>query len=78
MSDAEACGRFVSKREAADLAHAAAFRAERHAVQHEQITRLGEKLALPQIELPFLFTPDIGRTQVDALAGALASGIEAL
>jgi anion-transporting ArsA/GET3 family ATPase len=78
MSDAEACGRFVSKREAADLAHAAQFRAERHAVQHEQITRLGEKLALPQIELPFLFTPDIGRHQVDALAGALATGIEAL
>ena len=44
-----------------DLAHAAAFRAERHAVQHEQIARLGERLPLPQIELPFLFTPDIGR-----------------
>ncbi len=78
MSDAEACGRFVSKREAADLAHAAEFRDQRHAVQHEQITRLGEKLALPQIKLPFLFTPDIGRNQVDALAGALATGIEAL
>jgi anion-transporting ArsA/GET3 family ATPase len=78
MSDAEACGRFVSEREARDLVHAIEFRAERHAVQHEQITRLGEKLALPQIELPFLFTPDIGRPQVDALAGALASGIGAL
>jgi len=78
MSDAEACGRFVSEREAKDLAHAVEFRAERHAVQHDQITRLGEKLALPQIELPFLFTPDIGRPQVDALAGALASGIAAL
>jgi anion-transporting ArsA/GET3 family ATPase len=78
MSDAEACGRFVSEREARDLTHAIEFRAERHAVQHEQITRLGEKLALPQIELPFLFTPDIGRPQVDALAGALTSGIEAL
>ena len=78
MSDAEACGRFVSKREAADLAHAAEFRDQRHAVQHEQITRLGETLALPQIKLPFLFTPDIGRNQVDALAGALATGIEAL
>jgi anion-transporting ArsA/GET3 family ATPase len=78
MSDAEACGRFVSDREAKDLTHAIEFRAERHAVQHEQIVRLGERLALPQIELPFLFTPDIGRPQVDALAGALASGIEAL
>jgi anion-transporting ArsA/GET3 family ATPase len=78
LSDAEACGRFVSEREANDLAHAVEFRAERHAVQHEQITRLGQKLALPQIELPFLFTPDIGRPQVDALAGALAHGIEGL
>ena len=41
-------------------------------------TRLGDRLPLPQIELPFLFTPDIGRPQVDALAGALARGIEAL
>jgi anion-transporting ArsA/GET3 family ATPase len=78
LRDAEACGRFVSDREAKDLVHAAAFRAERHAVQHEQIARLGERLPLPRIELPFLFTPDIGRPQVDALAGALASGIEKL
>ena len=46
--DAEACGRFVSEREANDLAHAAEFRAERHAVQHEQIERLGERLPLPR------------------------------
>jgi anion-transporting ArsA/GET3 family ATPase len=75
LSDAEACGRFVSEREAKDLVHAAEFRAERHAVQHEQIGRLAQRLPLPQIELPFLFTPDIGRPQVDALAGALANGI---
>lgn len=78
LADATACGRFVSEREANDLAHAAAFRAERHAVQREQITRLGDRLPLPRIELPFLFTPDIGRAQVDALAGALARGIEGL
>ena len=78
LADAEACGRFVSEREANDLAHAIAFRAERHAVQHEQIVRLADRLPLPQIELPFLFTPDIGRPQVDALADALARGIEAL
>ena len=78
LADAEACGRFVSEREAIDLAHAIVFRAERQAVQHEQILRLRDRLPLPQIELPFLFTPDIGRTQVDALADALARGIEAL
>src|SRR5579862_7084650 len=37
LADAEASGRFVSEREANDLARAAAFRSERHAVQHEQI-----------------------------------------
>jgi len=78
LSDARECGRFVSDREAKDLAHAAEFRAERHAVQHDQITRLGERLPLPRIELPFLFTPDIGRPQIDVLAGALAGGIDKL
>jgi hypothetical protein len=78
LADAEACGRFVSEREANDLAHAIAFRTERHAVQHEQIERLRDRLPLPQIELPFLFTPDIGRAQVDALADALEYGIGAL
>ncbi|HTD51120.1 MAG TPA: hypothetical protein VK771_10995, partial [Acidimicrobiia bacterium] len=77
-ADAEACGRFVSDREAKDLVHAAEFREERHAVQHEQIVRLGERLPLPRIELPFLFTPDIGRPEVGMLAGALANGIEKL
>ncbi len=78
LADAEACGRFVSDREANDLARAVAFRAERHEVQQEQIVRLGDRLPLPRIELPFLFTPDIGRPQVETLAGALARGIEAL
>ena len=78
LADADTCGRFVSEREATDLAHAAAFRAERHAVQREQITRLGERLPLPRIELPFLFTPDIGPAQVHTLAAALERGIAAL
>jgi hypothetical protein len=78
LADAEACGRFVSEREAHDLARAVEFRVERHAVQQEQIIRLGDRLPLPRIELPFLFTPDISRTQVDALAGALSRGIESL
>ena len=50
----------------------------RHHVQREQIARLRAELPLPNIELPFLFTPDIGREQVDELAGALATGIERL
>jgi anion-transporting ArsA/GET3 family ATPase len=75
MRDAEACHRFVSEREAHDLARAAAFRAERHRLQHEQIERLRKELPLPQIELPFVFSPDVTHTQLDVLATALAEGI---
>jgi Mrp family chromosome partitioning ATPase len=78
LRDAETCRRFVSDREARDLARAAAFRQERHRLQHEQIERLAKRLPLPQIELPFVFTPDITRPQLDVLADALTSGIERL
>ena len=78
LSDAEACGRFVSEREAGDLAHAAAFRQERHDVQHEQIARLRGALPLPQIELPFVFSPDMTHAQLDVLTDALTRGIESL
>jgi anion-transporting ArsA/GET3 family ATPase len=77
-TDAEACGRFVSDREAHDLARAVEFRSTRHDVQREQIDRLRAQLPLPTIELPFLFTPDIGRPQIDVLADALERGIERL
>jgi anion-transporting ArsA/GET3 family ATPase len=77
-ADAEACGRFVSDREAHDLARAVEFRSTRHDVQREQIDRLRAQLPLPTIELPFLFTPDIGRPQIDVLADALERGIERL
>jgi anion-transporting ArsA/GET3 family ATPase len=77
-ADAEACGRFVSEREAHDLARAVEFRMVRHEVQREQIDRLRAQLPLPSIELPFLFTPDLGRPQVGVLADALAHGIERL
>ncbi len=78
LRDAETCRRFVSDREARDLARAAAFRQERHRLQHEQIERLAKRLPLPQIELPFVFTPDITRSQLDVLADALTRGIERL
>ncbi|HTK16594.1 MAG TPA: ArsA-related P-loop ATPase [Acidimicrobiia bacterium] len=77
-ADAEACGRFVSDREAHDLARAVEFRSTRHDVQREQIDRLRAQLPLPTIELPFLFTPDIGRPQIDVLADALERGIDRL
>jgi anion-transporting ArsA/GET3 family ATPase len=76
ISDAEKIDRFLSAREAADLAHAAAFRAQRHEIQTEQVARLEERLPLRQIRLPFMFTPDLGRPEIDTLADALAAGIE--
>lgn len=64
--------------EAEALRAAAAFRAERQALQAEQVARLTEMLPLPQLHLPFLFTADVGAPEVDLLADALAKGVEAL
>jgi len=76
--DANAIDRFVSPREAVDLARAAEFRTQRRAIQEQQIARLGEQLPLAQIHLPFLFTPDIRRGDLDTLADALMVGVKAL
>jgi anion-transporting ArsA/GET3 family ATPase len=78
LRDAHDCQRFVSEREARDLLHAAEFRAERHQLQQAQKARLRDRLPLPQIELPFVYTPDIDRAHLDTLATALAAGIEQL
>jgi Mrp family chromosome partitioning ATPase len=78
LDEARRTDRFVSPREADDLAHAAAFLEERHVLQHEQIQRLRERLPLPQIELPFVFNPDIARPQLDTLADAFTRGVERL
>lgn len=64
--------------EAEALAAAAGFRRMRTALQREQVARLAERLPLPQIRLPFLFEADLGRAQLDRLAGELVAGIEGL
>ncbi|MGZ6969107.1 MAG: ArsA-related P-loop ATPase [Acidimicrobiia bacterium] len=76
--DAELLDVFVSEREARDLARAAAFRAERAAIQHHQADRLGQRLPLPQIRLPFLFTADLGMREIERLADAFTAGVGAL
>jgi anion-transporting ArsA/GET3 family ATPase len=78
LRDAELCNRFVSEREAHDLARAAAFREERQLLQLRQMARLRDRLPLPQIHLPFVFSPDITRPRLDELAQALTCGIERL
>jgi len=78
LADAAAADVFVSPREAEDLAAAAAFRVQRGQLQREQVARLAEKLPLPQIPLPFLFTADLGLAEVERLADALTAGIALL
>jgi Mrp family chromosome partitioning ATPase len=76
--DAAAVDRFVSEREATDLSHAAAFRAERCTIQLEQSERLSSRLPLPQLRLPFVFDADIRRPDLELLADALTAAVEAL
>jgi anion-transporting ArsA/GET3 family ATPase len=64
--------------EADALRAAAAFRLQRQALQEEQVARLAAALPLPQLPLPFMFATEIGPTQIDALADAMAKGIEEL
>ena len=64
--------------EASALAAAASFRRSRMALQAEQVARLEERLPLPQLRLPFLFTADIGPAELDRLARALLAEIEDL
>jgi anion-transporting ArsA/GET3 family ATPase len=71
-------GGAVPEADRAALRAAAAFRQDRVALQREQVERLGERLPLPQIHLPFLFTADLTPSDVDVLSGELAVGIGAL
>ncbi|HVA44559.1 MAG TPA: ArsA-related P-loop ATPase [Acidimicrobiales bacterium] len=63
---------------AGGLAEAGRFRHARQELQAAQMARLAEALPLPQLHLPYLFSTDLGRVEVDQLAAALAAGIEAL
>jgi anion-transporting ArsA/GET3 family ATPase len=76
--DAEVLNLHVDAAATDDLANAAAFRAERSAIQHRQADRLAERLPLPQIRLPFIFTADIGRAEIDRLADVFTSEVLAL
>ena len=75
---AAAAGVALRPGEAKALAEAAGFRRERMALQREQVARLSEKLPLPQLHLPFLFTTEIGPTELDVLARSVLEGIGAL
>jgi anion-transporting ArsA/GET3 family ATPase len=61
--------------EAEALLAAAAFRRSRQQLQNEQLARLSENLDLPQLHLPFLFSPELGPAEIDDLAAALAKAV---
>ncbi|HSS10887.1 MAG TPA: hypothetical protein VLL25_13440, partial [Acidimicrobiales bacterium] len=75
---ATAAGVRLTSAELDALRTAAAFRQDRQRLQEEQVRRLADALPLPQLHLPFLFTTDVGRAEVDELAGMLAIEIENL
>ncbi|HKE75758.1 MAG TPA: ArsA-related P-loop ATPase [Acidimicrobiales bacterium] len=78
VAAAEAAGVSLRPGEADALAAAAAFRADRMALQAEQVSRLSAGLPLPQLRLPFVFSGEIGPAELDVLARALLAEIEGL
>ncbi len=64
--------------EAEVLSDSAAFRRARRAIQDRQLERMAEVLPLPQLHLPYLFTSEFGRAELEVLADALVDGIEGL
>jgi hypothetical protein len=68
----------IDDAQAAALAEAAAFRASRQRLQAEQVGRLRRALPLPQLHLPFMFTPEVGPSELAALADALADEVRKL
>jgi len=60
------------------LAAAAAFRLDRIDLQTMQLGRLGERLPLAQLHLPFLFEGDLGPPELEVLTGAVLDAIAAL
>jgi anion-transporting ArsA/GET3 family ATPase len=74
-SEAERTGTPLRDEQVVALATAAGFRSDWYRRQQLQCARLAERLPLPQIRLPFLFTADIGPSEVDALADAFVQGV---
>jgi anion-transporting ArsA/GET3 family ATPase len=74
---AERAGVAVPDGEVDHLARAAGFVTRRRRLQEEQLARLAERPGLPQVVLPFLFSCDIGRPQLEVLADALTAGVGA-
>jgi anion-transporting ArsA/GET3 family ATPase len=64
--------------EADELRAAAAFRAERRALQDEQLERMATSLPLPQLRLPYLFGGELGADELVTLTDALLAGLSSV
>jgi hypothetical protein len=63
---------------AASLADAEAFRAGLQEREARQRARLAQRLPLPQLHLPFVFTPELGPTELERLAAELTAQVAVL
>lgn len=61
-----------------DVRAAAEFRSQRQSLQEDQISRLASLLPLPQLTLPFIFTTELGRGEVEELASSLGPQLAAV
>ncbi len=77
-ADADAAGVTLDDLELDALAQAAEFRAGLSRRQAEQCARLADRLALPQLRLPYFFTADVGPHELEILTDQLALGIGTL
>jgi anion-transporting ArsA/GET3 family ATPase len=75
---ARAAGVTLDRDTAGALREAATFRRAIDARQRAELDRLVERLPLPQLHLPYVFTAGIGPADVDRLAALLLAGIGAL
>ena len=67
---AAAAGVVLTEEEAQSLAAAAQLRVQRQESQAAQVARLAAELPLPQLELPFCFSAELGPDQLEALTDA--------
>lgn len=76
--DADVTGTPLDGELAQALTAAAGFRRDLVRRQQEQRDRLADRLPLPQLQLPYYFTADVGPTEVELLADELVLGVGAL
>jgi anion-transporting ArsA/GET3 family ATPase len=72
---AQAAGAVLSHEESESLVAAGLLRLQRQEAQAAQVARLAAELPLPQLELPFCFSSDLGPYQLETLTDALATAI---